>query len=162
MTRTTRQDEQRNYVYKPASDLSVPDEMVAWFKNKGFHLRWIRATVLGQDDTQNLMSRSREGYSWVTKSELPEEFRDYFQTTQVKTNNQVICVGDLILGKIELFKAKARQEYFEKASEDQVTQAKNTAKKGDDSTKAYDPRMDRLVPLEDDSKTEIELGKRKE
>lgn len=157
MTRQTRQSDQRDLYYTPANDLTLPEGMEKYYNNNGYHLRWIRAELQGQDDSRNISMKIREGYQFIQKSEVPEEWRDFFDTRKVRNNNQIICVGDLILGKIEIAKAEARQRHFENASTERVTQAKGMAYDGK-GTGNSDGRMDRMVPVLDESRSVVKTG----
>ena len=159
MVRETRESEMREEIYNPPGDLTLPEGMEDRYRQNGYHLRWVRAELNGQDDSRNLAARQREGYSWVSKNELQEEWKDFFDTRKIRTNNQVVCVGDLVLAKIELRRAKARQKYFEDQSSAQVTRAKNTARDGNGEGKT-NKHLDSIVPLTDESKTEVDLGKK--
>lgn len=154
MVRQERKNETRAMeyaAYKPPSSLDVPDDLVTKYKNDGYHLRWIRFLANSQEDVQNITKRVREGWEFVTKSELPEEYREWFQTTKIRQNNQVICVGDLILAKIKRELAQARQRYFEGKSEEQVKAARQEA------GKTSDRRMNTMVPVIDESESEVEI-----
>lgn len=157
MPRTKRADLQRDVMYTPPGELTLPDGMEDHYRKRGYHLRWIRAEIDGQDDIRNITMRQREGYQLINKNELEDEFKDFFDTRKVRNNTNVVCIGDLVLGKIEIDRANARQEYYEKLSSDQVTRARTTARDGSGDGK-LDLQLERAVPLEDQSSTTVNTG----
>ena len=145
-TTQTRTLQKRKAVYKPPSDLGFPEEMLKFYHNKGFKLRWVRFSTAGEPDMRNLARYKREGWQWVTKSEIPEECKDMFSTQKIETNNQVICQGDLILAKIEAEQSDARQEYYQQQSMDAVESTRREAR----NTGGND-RMDKYTPIIDET-----------
>lgn len=148
-SRTTRADEYRVEGYRPGSELDIPQEVIEMFANENMHLRWIRYSTAGQDDSRNISKRRREGYEFVQKQELPEKYRDMFDATKIRGNNQIVCIGDLVLAKIPVKNMKARQKYYEDQSRVAVKNAQNEAKENSDA------RMGRMVPIVDESTTEV-------
>jgi hypothetical protein len=154
--RETRQNEQRSqeYVYKPAAQLDFPEGFVEHFLNSdpSYSLRWIRHTIDNNDDAMNLTQKIREGWEIVDIKSIPPEFKDWFTTQKVRTQNQAICVGDLVLAKMLTEKVKARSKYYEGLSQQRVQDARSQAKKTDDS------RMHTMAPVTDESKSEVEIS----
>ena len=66
----TRSKSERPKVWVPPSSLDAPPAP------DGFRYRWIRAEVVGFQDTKNITSRIREGYELVRAEEV-ENSSDY-------------------------------------------------------------------------------------
>lgn len=154
MTRATREQEKRQtaLTYQPPSSLDVPKGLTKFFDDAGFHLRWIRWQLNGFEDTQNITKRIREGYEFINKAEIPEEYKDWFETHKVRKWNQAICINDLALGKIDKSRVQARQRYTQGLSEQRVDAARREA------SHQNDDRMTTMVPVFDESESEVEIS----
>ena len=108
---TTRQKSERPVAWKPPSLLDAPDAP------DGFVHRWIRAEILGQDDKPNFTKRLREGYEPVRADEYPT-----FECAVIEEGKfkGIIGVGGLILARLPLEVAKAREKYFRDQTTDQM------------------------------------------
>lgn len=157
-----RQTRQSEFRYRPANELSLPEGMEEYFKQQGFHLRWIRYILEGREDSRNIALRRREGYEFISKADLKkenEEWADFFDSAQLSNStSKLICVGDVLLGKIETDRATARQQYYEDQSSAQVTRSANIAKTGSESSSSVDPRLENYAPVTNDSRSEVKLG----
>ena len=85
----TRSKSERPKVWVPPSSLDAPPAP------DGFRYRWIRAEVVGYQDTKNITSRLREGYELVRAEEV-ENASDYPVLDEGKYKG-VIGVGGLLL-----------------------------------------------------------------
>ena len=81
----------------------------------GYRHQWIRAEILGQQDTKNVASSLREGYELVRADEYPEE--DYPQMSEGKYAG-VIGVGGLLLARIPEEIALQIDEYYKQRTRD--------------------------------------------
>ena len=97
-------------VWVPPSSLDAPPAP------DGFRYRWIRAEVVGYQDTKNITGRLREGYELVRAEEV-ENASDYPVLDEGKYKG-VIGVGGLLLAKVPVEIAKQRQDYMTKRHED--------------------------------------------
>ena len=106
----TREKTARRQPWRPPSRLDAPEPPA------GFHYRWIRAEVMGQEDKKNVASRMREGYEPVRLEELGD-----FDAPTVEdgTMKGVVSVGGLLLAKIPKEIVDERNEYFRQQTEDQ-------------------------------------------
>lgn len=157
----TRQTQKRSKKrFSPASELTLSDDIIRHFHENGYRLRWVRYLLEGLDDTRNISNYVREGYSWVTRQEitkaLGEDVSHGYATTKINNNNQVICQGDLILGKIQTDDALAREEYYQDRANDQLMAASGEA------VNAQNAQMDKLTPIEDDSRSSLTTRIRKD
>ena len=100
----SRSKSERPKVWVPPSSLDAPPAP------DGFRYRWIRAEVVGFQDTKNVTSRLREGYELVRAEEV-ENSSDYPVLEEGKYKG-VIGVGGLLLAKVPIEIAKQRQEYM--------------------------------------------------
>ena len=123
----TRSKSERPKVWVPPSSLDAPPAPV------GFRYRWIRAEVVGYQDTKNITSRLREGYELVRAEEV-ENASDYPVLDEGKYKG-VIGVGGLLLAKVPEEIAKQRQEYMTRRHEDRSDAVSN------DLMKEQDQRM---------------------
>ena len=119
----TREKDNRQKVWKMPSALELPDEAVELAESQGITYRWIRESVLGQDDKTNVSKRFREGFVPVRPDELPG-FHD-LPTVDDGRHAGVIGVGGLILCKIDKDIADQRNDYFEQQTQNQMTAVEN-------------------------------------
>jgi hypothetical protein len=112
--------EAKDYTYTPQGHLEIPDEVSNEFKNKGFGLRWVRYMLEGGIDTRNWTKQAREGWTPVNPSEVASNQVKYMGIENQDQLGDVIAKGDLILCKNEMYKIKARQEYFENKASEQI------------------------------------------
>ena len=123
----TRSKSERPKVWVPPSSLDAPPAP------DGFRYRWIRAEVVGYQDTKNVTSRLREGYELVRAEEV-ENASDYPVLDEGKYKG-VIGVGGLLLAKVPEEIAKQRQKYMTSRHEDRSDAVEN------DLMKEQDQRM---------------------
>ena len=100
----TRSKSERPKVWVPPSSLDAPPAP------DGFRYRWIRAEVLGFQDTKNVAGRLREGYELVRAEEI-ENAADYPVIDEGRYKG-VIGVGGLLLAKVPIEIAQQRQQYM--------------------------------------------------
>ena len=97
----------RRKPWAPPSSLDAPPAPA------GFKHRWIRAEVLGKEDTKNLSARLREGFELVRA----DSDGDY-PTIQDGKYAGVIGVGGLLLAKIPEEIVEERMAYFADRTQD--------------------------------------------
>ena len=129
----------KKVVWTPPSSLDAPNAPA------GYRHRWIRAEVMGFDDSKNMAAMIRSGYELVRADEYPDE--DYPVMKEGKYAG-MIGVGGLVLARIPEEIAKARQEYFDKQNE-----AKEEAIKHD-ILKEQHPSM----PINQERQTRVTFG----
>ena len=121
----TRSKSERPKVWVPPSSLDAPPAP------DGFRYRWIRAEIVGYQDTKNVTSRLREGYELVRAEEV-ENASDYPVLDEGKYKG-VIGVGGLLLAKVPVEIAKQRQEYMTKRHEERNEAVENDLMKEQDN-----------------------------
>ena len=121
----TRSKSERPKVWVPPSSLDAPPAP------DGFRYRWIRAEVIGFQDTKNVTGRLREGYELVRAEEV-ENASDYPVLDEGKYKG-VIGVGGLLLAKVPEEIAKQRQDYMASRHKDRSEAVANDLLKEQDS-----------------------------
>ena len=104
----TRSKTERPKKWTPPTSLDAPKPPA------GFRHRWIRAEIVGIDDTKNIMGQLRSGWVLVRADEY--EGQDYPVVKDGKYAG-IIGVGGLLLARIPEEIAKQRDEYFKKQTE---------------------------------------------
>ena len=107
----TREKESRRKPWHPPSALDAPPAP------PGFIHRWIRESILGQEDKTNMSKRMREGFEPVRAEEFPE-----FEAPTIDHGRYkgVIGVGGLILARLPEETANERNEYYKTLTSDQM------------------------------------------
>ena len=119
----TREKDNRPKIWKMPSALEIPEEAAEQAKSQGITYRWVRESVLGQDDKTNVSKRFREGFVPVKPEELPG-FHD-LPTVDDGRHAGIIGVGGLILCKIDKEIADQRNAFFEQQTMNQMTAVEN-------------------------------------
>ena len=119
----TRAKDDRPKVWKMPSALELPEEAIELAESQGLTYRWIRESILGQDDKTNVSKRFREGFEPVRPDELPG-FHD-LPTVDDGRHAGVIGVGGLILCIIDKTIADQRNDFFEQQTQNQMTAVEN-------------------------------------
>jgi len=146
----TRAKEDRPKIWKMPSALELPDEAVEAAKSQGITYRWIRESILGQDDKTNVSKRFREGFVPVKPAELPG-FHD-LPTVDDGRHAGVIGVGGLILCKIDTDLADQRNDYFEQQTQNQMTAVENDLMREENPAMPISSRMSSKVTFGGNSK----------
>ena len=121
----TRSKSERPKVWVPPSSLDAPPAP------DGFRYRWIRAEVVGFQDTKNITGRIREGYELVRAEEV-ENASDYPGLEEGKYKG-VIGVGGLLLAKVPVEIAQQRQNYMADRHKDRSDAVANDLMREQDS-----------------------------
>ena len=103
--RQTRSKRESKKVWTPPTSLDAPPAP------KGFRHQWIRAEILGHQDTSNIAKNIREGYELVRADEYPDS--DYPAMSEGRYAG-VIGVGGLLLARIPEEIALQIDEYYAK------------------------------------------------
>jgi len=157
MTRTvtSRTDDMRENNTRVFSDtfeeqdwLSIPDSVRFRFDQEGMTLRWIRISLKGKDDYQNVGKRLNEGWVFVTVDEVPEMVNSSFVREEGRYTG-AICRGDLALAKMTKARALSRKEFYENKSREMVDAVNSQLMR--ESTSA--------MPISNASRTRVTRGK---
>ena len=136
----TRSKSERPKVWVPPSSLDAPPAP------DGFRYRWIRAEVVGFQDTKNVTGRIREGYELVRSEEI-ENASDQPVIEGGKYKG-VVGVGGLLLAKVPIEIAKQRQEYMTRRHAERSEAVNN------DLMREQDKRM----PINVDRQSRVTFG----
>ena len=149
VTRTTRESTTRSMVYEEPNWLDIPTKVKDRFLDQGLVLRWIRISLKGEDDYQNVGKRTSEGWEFVTPQEVPE----MVGSSVVRGDGRYagsVCRGDLALAKMPKALAKSRQEFYENRSREMMDAVNSQLMKDN---------PDRRFPVSNTSKTQVSRGK---
>ena len=141
---TSRSHQKRKITYTPPSYLDAPKPNV-----EGVKYRWLRVSTGGEDDARNIAKRKREGYEFVRKEEHPDFDVPVHESGKYAG---VIGSGDLVLAKIPVEMAEAKNEYYQKRTQSQ-TDAVDA-----DILKEQHPSM----PVTQQRKSSVSFGKKKQ
>ena len=121
-----REKTTRRKPWQPPSSLDAPQPP------PGYKYRWIRESILGQDDKTNMSKRIREGFEPVRAEEHPE-----FDSPTIDDGKHAgtIGVGGLVLAKVPEETVEERTDYFRQRSQEQLQGVDN------DLLRDSDPRM---------------------
>jgi hypothetical protein len=142
--KTSRASQSRSKTVKkttwtPPSSLDAPPAPA------GFKHRWLRAEIMGTNDTKNLSGHLRSGFELVRSDEYPESD---FPTVEEGKYKGVIGVGGLLLGRIPEEVVEARKEYYQKVTQDKTDAIDN------DLLKEQHPSM----PINQERQTRVTFG----
>jgi len=140
----SRSHQKRKVTYTPPSYLDAPKP-----KDDGIKYRWLRVSAGGEDDARNISKRKREGYEFVKKEEHPDYDVPVHESGKYAG---VIGNGDLVLAKIPVEMAEAKQEYFRNKT------GKQTQAVEQDVLKEQHPSM----PITQNRKSSASIGKKKD
>lgn len=95
------------------SAISLDKEVTDLFHEHGFALRWVRLTLSGDYDYQNINKKKKRGYSFVHEDEVPEHLIAMLGDTRKVTGSpdEIITNGDLALMKVPI---KYNEEWQDK------------------------------------------------
>jgi len=122
-------------VYVPPSNLPDPTP------EPGYLYRWVATHVMGQADPTNVSKKMREGWEPVKAADHPE-----LQLFGNQSGN--VEIGGLMLCKMSVEQANARNEYYSKQAQAQMDSVDNHFMRNND------PRM----PLFSDKKSSTSRG----
>ena len=119
--RTPRSAESRDKVsrrkpWQPPSLLDAPPPP------QGYVYRWIRESMIGQNDPANMSKRIREGWEPVSAKDHPD-----FEAPTIDDGKHagVIGVGGLILAKIPKETVDERRAYYQNVADQQIQAVDN-------------------------------------
>jgi len=142
----TRKHQERPKAWKMPSALELPEEAIEEAMSQGIVYRWVRESIVGQDDKTNVSKRFREGFVPVRPEELPG-FHD-LPIVDDGRHAGVIGVGGLILCKIAKEIADQRNEYFASQTNNQMRAVEN------DLMREENPAM----PISREMKSRVTFG----
>ena len=148
VTRETEQRSYEDYTFEEPDYLEIPDAVKDRFADQQMSLRWVRITLKGKDDIQNVGKRMQDGWVFVTPDEVPEIAHNSFVKDEGRYSGTV-CRGDLALAKIPTGRAMARQKFYEKRSQDMMDAVNSQLQNHQDSR----------MPISNASKSQVVKGR---
>ena len=136
----SRSNKERPKTWQPASSLPEPD------RQPGYSYRWIRVSMVGQQDARNVSSKLREGWEPVAIEEQPKFKLLVDPNSRYKDN---IEIGGLLLCKAPEEFVDQRSEYYRNQTQAQTEAVDNNL------MRQSDPRM----PLFKERKSSSSFGK---
>lgn len=106
-------EKQARAVYVPPTALPDPTP------EPGYIYRWVATHVLGQAEPTNVSRKFRDGWEPVKAVDHPE----LMITGSEKTGN--VEIGGLMLCKMPIERAKARDEYYDQQAQNQMESVDN-------------------------------------
>ena len=135
----------RRQPWRPVRKLETPAPP------EGYEYRWIRESMLGQEDKANVARRLREGWELVRGTDLPAEFA--FPTADSGRHAGYIYSEGLLLAKIPVETRNERNSYYE----DQTALKKEAL----DNNVFNEARKDgRYVKYDADRRSNVTFGKK--
>ena len=112
----SRDKQSRRKPWQPPSLLDAPPPP------QGYVYRWIRESMIGQNDQANMSKRVREGWEPVRAEDHPD-----FEAPSIEDGKHagVIGVGGLILAKIPKETVDERRAYYQNLSDLQIQAVDN-------------------------------------
>ena len=95
----------RRQPWRPVRKLETPPAP------EGYEYRWIRESMLGQEDRSNVSKRLREGWELVRGTDLPTEF--VLPTMEEGRHAGIVYNDGLLLAKIPVETKNERNAYYE-------------------------------------------------
>ena len=141
----THDKQSRRQPWRPVRKLETPAPP------EGYEYRWIRESMLGQEDRANVSRRLREGWELVRGTDLPAEFA--FPTADSGRHAGYIYSEGLLLAKIPVETRNERNSYYE----DQTALKKEAL----DNNVFNEARKDgRYVKYDVDRRSNVTFGKK--
>ena len=112
----SRDKTSRRKPWQPPSLLDAPPPP------QGYVYRWIRESMIGQNDPANMSKRIREGWEPVRAEDHPD-----FEAPSIDDGKHagVIGVGGLILAKIPKETVEERRAYYQNVADQQIQAVDN-------------------------------------
>ena len=135
-------------VYEKKNWLKIPEEVTNRFKEKGLVLRWIRVSLKGQYDDQNVQEKQYEGWEFVRPEDVPEMSAG-FQNQTIGSLGKLVIRGDVALAANTIQNNDDYKQYVEEFTQSQ-TDAINRQ-----LMSKNDPRM----PISNNSRSKVTTGR---
>ena len=149
VTRATQTTSRRQRgVYEKKNWLKIPEDVTKRFAEKGLTLRWIRVSLKGTYDDQNVQEKQFEGWDFVRPEDVPE-LSAGFQNQSVGSLGKLVIRGDVALATNTI----ENQEGYKKHVND-FTQSQTDAINRQLMSK-NDPRM----PISNNSRSKVTTGR---
>jgi len=135
-------------VYERQNWLKIPEEVENRFREKGLVLRWIRVSLKGQYDDQNVQTKQYEGWDFVKPEDVPEMSAG-FQNQAAGSLGNLVIRGDVALAANTIESNDGYKQHV-----DEFTQSQTDAINRQLMSK-NDPRM----PISNNSRSKVTTGR---
>jgi hypothetical protein len=142
--RLSREMEKRTASARPTA-WRAPESLPSPDERPGWKHRWVRISMMGQQDPSNISSKLREGYEPCKAEEYPELMMHATTEGRFKGN---IEIGGLLLCRIPVEFMEQRAQYYAQQNRAQVDSVDNNF------MRENDPRM----PLFSEKKSKVTFG----
>jgi len=132
----TRSKTESKKVWTPPTSLDAPPAP------KGYRHQWIRAEILGHQDTSNVARSLREGYELVRADEYPDQD---FPSMNEGRYAGMIGVGGLLLARIPEEIALQIDEYYKKQTQNKEEAVNNNLLKEQHPSMRFSKEADTRV-----------------
>ena len=132
----TRAKKEAKKVWTPPTSLDAPPAP------KGYRHQWIRAEILGHQDTSNIARNLREGYELVRADEYPDQ---EFPSMSEGRYAGMIGVGGLLLARIPEEIALQIDEYYKKQTQNKEEAVNNNLLKEQHPSMRFSKEADTRV-----------------
>ena len=116
----THDKQARRKPWSPVKKLDTPPAP------EGYEYRWIRESILGVEDANNISYRLREGWDLVQGSELPADWQLPTHGSDRGRLAGVVHNEGLVLAKLPLETVQERRQYYENQNRKNVQALDNT------------------------------------
>lgn len=142
--RLSREMEKRTVLARPTA-WRAPESLPSPDERPGWKHRWVRISMMGQQDPSNISSKLREGYEPCKAEDYPELMMHATTEGRFKGN---IEIGGLLLCRIPSEFMEQRAQYYAQQNRAQVDSVDNNF------MRENDPRM----PLFSEKKSKVTFG----
>ena len=110
----------RKKVYVRVNQSELPRELIEYFKKDNYDLKTVRWAEQGNEDYRYLNRREREGYEFVSASEVPTAMLKGLRTIDTKSHAGMLIMGDLCLMKIDSDLRNSRRRAYQADTDREV------------------------------------------
>ncbi len=135
-------------VYEKQNWLKIPKEVTDRYNSRGLVLRWIRISLKGQYDDQNVQTKQYEGWDFVRPEDVPEMSAG-FQNQEMGSLGKLVIRGDVALAANTIEHNEQYKQHIDEFTQNQ-TDAINRQ-----LMSKNDPRM----PISNNSRSKVTTGR---
>lgn len=139
--------------YRPRGMQEVPPSLRKKLEDEGYHLHWVRITIDGEVDTQNLADVAHKGYEPVDVADVPENILRALQISDVAGFKGLIVSKDSALFKVPQERYEEIREWYRDIAETQLRSVNETIRQNA-SVHGIE------VKLYDESESKVSIGEK--
>lgn len=134
--------------YERKNWLKIQPEVEARFKDKGLTLRWIRISIKGVYDDQNVQQKQYEGWEFVRPEDVPE-ISAGFQNQEYGNLGQLVVRGDVALAANTIENSENYKKHVEEFTQQQT----------DAINRQLMSKNDSRMPISNNSRSKVTTGR---